>query len=71
MNEQRSSSLGWRKSSYSGSDGGCIEVAGAQPGFIAIRDSKDAHGPKLTFVVTEWRRFISRFKINESDRTRS
>jgi hypothetical protein len=37
----------WRKSSYSGSNGGeCVEVAGL-PGVVAVRDSKDPHGPVL------------------------
>ncbi|XVQ11728.1 DUF397 domain-containing protein [Spirillospora sp. CA-255316] len=37
----------WRKSSYSAANGGaCIEVAG-RPATIAIRDSKDPHGPQL------------------------
>jgi len=62
VDKQRPSSLEWRKSSYSGSDGGCIEVAGDRPGFIAIRDSKDVHGPKLAFVVDEWKRFISHLR---------
>ncbi|MFA1549321.1 DUF397 domain-containing protein [Actinomadura chokoriensis] len=39
--------LSWRKSSHSGSDGGqCVELAGARHG-VAIRDSKDPHGPTL------------------------
>ena len=38
----------WRKSSYSGSNGGnCIEVTTA-PGTVAVRDSNDPHGPMLT-----------------------
>ncbi|WP_395108852.1 DUF397 domain-containing protein [Actinomadura sp. SCN-SB] len=39
--------LTWRKATYSDSSGGsCVEVArnGAK---IAVRDSKDPHGPKL------------------------
>jgi hypothetical protein len=37
----------WRKSSYStGNGGACIEVADL-PTTIAIRDSKDPHGPQL------------------------
>ncbi|GAA2426336.1 DUF397 domain-containing protein [Actinomadura vinacea] len=37
----------WRKSSYSGGNGGnCIEVADL-PTTIAIRDSKDPDGPQL------------------------
>jgi len=31
----------WRKSRYSGSNGGnCVEVAGNLPGVVAVRDSK-------------------------------
>jgi hypothetical protein len=37
----------WRKSSHSGSDGGeCVELAGVD-GKVAVRDSKDPHGPVL------------------------
>lgn len=37
----------WRKSSYSGSNGGnCIEVT-TTPGTVAVRDSDDPHGPCL------------------------
>ncbi len=36
----------WRKSSYSGSNGGaCVEVADNLPGIVAVRDSKDPGGP--------------------------
>jgi hypothetical protein len=52
------SSRVWRKSSYSGASGGCIEVTGNMQGFVAIRDSKNAEGPELTFVMTEWVRFV-------------
>lgn len=37
----------WRKSSFSGNNGGaCVEVAGLA-GAIGVRDSKDPDGPKL------------------------
>ena len=40
----------WRKSSYSGSNGGgCVDVADNLPAIVAVRDSKDPHGPDLTF----------------------
>ena len=41
----------WRKSSYSGSNGGdCVELAdaaGAVADAVAVRDSKDPDGPVL------------------------
>jgi hypothetical protein len=48
----------WRKSSYSGGSGGnCVEVARNRPGIVAVRDSKDPHGPKLIFTPAEWEAF--------------
>jgi hypothetical protein len=49
----------WRKSSYSGGNGGnCVEV-GAQPqaGRVLVRDTKDREGPVLRFTPGAWRRF--------------
>lgn len=52
------SELTWRKSSYSGSDGGqCVEIA-ASPGTIHVRDSKDKAGPTLAFTASEWAAFV-------------
>lgn len=48
----------WRKSSYSGGQGGnCIEVADLT-GTVAVRDSKDQTGPTLTFTPEAWSAFI-------------
>jgi hypothetical protein len=52
----------WRKSSYSGNNGGnCVEV-GVAGRRIAIRDSKDPHGPVLAFAPKDWQRFAGRVK---------
>jgi hypothetical protein len=53
----------WRKSSYSGNGGGnCVEVTTSLPRVVAVRDSKDPHGPVLIISRDEWARFISRVR---------
>ncbi|WP_427921141.1 DUF397 domain-containing protein [Streptomyces sp. cg40] len=50
--------LEWVKSSYSGNNGNCIEVAVLPGGGRALRDSKDPSGPVLTFTNAEFTAFI-------------
>ncbi|MGV9340395.1 DUF397 domain-containing protein [Streptomyces sp. NPDC003688] len=58
MNKAASSTTTWRKSTYSGAEGGdCIEVA-AGPGAVHIRDSKSATGPLLTVSPATWTEFV-------------
>ncbi|WP_153411216.1 DUF397 domain-containing protein [Nocardia macrotermitis] len=49
----------WRKSSYSGGNGGsCVEVrfSGRR---VHVRDSKDKSGPVLSFSPGEWDAFVA------------
>ena len=58
----------WRKSSYSGQEGGnCVEVATVPDAGMAVRDSKDPHGSVLRFTKSEWRAFIAGVKSGEFD----
>jgi hypothetical protein len=58
----------WRKSSYSGGNGGaCVEIASNLPGIIAVRDSKDRQGPVLTFAPAEWRKFTAGVRGGQFD----
>lgn len=53
----------WRKSSYSNQDGGaCLEIADDFAAVVPVRDSKNPHGPALTFTATDWSSFVSAVK---------
>jgi hypothetical protein len=54
----------WRKSSYSGGNGGgCVEVgAQAQAGRVLVRDTRDRQGPVLGFSLQTWRQFAEQVK---------
>jgi Domain of unknown function (DUF397) len=53
----------WRKSSYSGGQGGqCVEVA-STPGHVAVRDTKDnGYGPVLRVSPAGWSRLVKTLK---------
>ncbi|MFI1307008.1 DUF397 domain-containing protein [Streptomyces sioyaensis] len=54
------------KSSYSGSQGECVEVAQNVPQVTAIRDSKDPAGSHLIVGAGAWASFIETLKADES-----
>ncbi len=54
----------WRKSTYSGNNGGqCVEV-GNTARLIAVRDSKDPDGTRLAFGREAWEAFTARLKAD-------
>jgi hypothetical protein len=50
--------LSWIKSSFSFSNGNCVQVASLPDGGAGVRDSKDPSGPVLRFTQSEWEAFL-------------
>jgi Domain of unknown function (DUF397) len=48
----------WRKSSYSGSSGECVEVGSAKRA-VVVRDTKDRAGAVLRVSAETWRAFAA------------
>ena len=60
-----SNAVTWRKSSYSGSNGGqCVEVAA--PGHVLVRDTQDRAGAVLEFGPDAWREFAAKVKADKA-----
>jgi hypothetical protein len=66
MNSHDLSAAVWRKSSYSGDNGGdCIEVAPGFGGVVPVRDSKVPEGAALVFPALSWSSFVAAVKCGE------
>jgi hypothetical protein len=62
---ERLARLRWRKSTYSGSNGGgCIEVVG-HGRRVLVRDTQDRTGPVLRFSPAAWQRFTDQVKRDQ------
>jgi Domain of unknown function (DUF397) len=57
----------WRKSSRSGSQTDCVEVAPAADGGLHVRDSKNPDGPVLTFSAGDWSVFLNASRAGTFD----
>lgn len=53
---------GWQKSSYSASNGHCVETARLADGCIGVRDSKVTDGPVLRFTPEAWNAFLGELR---------
>ncbi|MGQ4600978.1 DUF397 domain-containing protein [Nocardia sp. R6R-6] len=54
------SSPQWFKSSYSGNQADCVEVAFLDGGqVVGVRDSKNPTGPMVAFTPAEWDAFLA------------
>ncbi|MFG3007599.1 DUF397 domain-containing protein [Streptomyces calvus] len=51
----------FRKSSYSGAENACVEVADTAGNGRAVRDSKRQDGPLLTVSRDSWQAFVRQF----------
>ncbi|MFE9575338.1 DUF397 domain-containing protein [Nocardia sp. NPDC006044] len=57
----------WFKSSYSGGNNDCVEVAYLGDGAVGVRDSKNPSGPALVFAPSAWDAFITDARAGEFD----
>jgi hypothetical protein len=51
----------WRKPSYSGNGGNCVEVGNAAR-LILVRDTTDRDGGTLAFTAGAWRTFAAKIR---------
>ncbi|HEX7161912.1 MAG TPA: DUF397 domain-containing protein [Trebonia sp.] len=61
-------SVTWKKSSLSGYNANCVEVAGLSGDTIRVRDSKNPRGGVLNFTQSEWDAFLGGVRNGEFDR---
>ncbi|MDQ2883268.1 MAG: DUF397 domain-containing protein [Actinomycetota bacterium] len=57
----------WRKSTFSNSQGACVEVADLPGGGRGVRDSKNPAGAVLMFTGPEWSAFTAGVRAGEFD----
>ena len=55
------SRVGWRRSTYSGSNGNCVEIGTGGPA-VLVRDAKDQAGAVLAFTLDAWQLFADAVK---------
>ncbi|QIS19488.1 DUF397 domain-containing protein [Nocardia terpenica] len=58
----------WFKSSRSGPQKDCVEIAHLNQGQVGVRDSKNPTGPALVFTPSQWDTFTADVKGGAFDR---
>lgn len=66
MTTQYNNRLAWRKSTYSGANGDCVEVAESD-GLVAMRHSKEPDQGTIFYTRAEIAAFIKGCKAGEFD----
>ncbi|MBE1462799.1 DUF397 domain-containing protein [Kibdelosporangium phytohabitans] len=56
------SCLSWRKSSHSGKNGNCVELAWLTDGRVAVRNSRNPHGAVLIYDAYRLTSLVDRIK---------
>jgi len=67
MTDADLSDAAWRKSSLSGAEHNCVEVAFLDANTVAVRDSKNPAAGITQFTATEWQSFIAAVKQGKFD----
>ncbi|MGA4948642.1 DUF397 domain-containing protein [Streptomyces lydicamycinicus] len=55
----------WHKSTYSGQNDNCVEVADSDPNKVMFRDSKQADSAAVSVSPAAWAAFVSATKAGE------
>lgn len=56
--------MNWRKATYSGNGGNCVEVANRGT-TVAVRDSNDQEGTRLAVPASSWSAFTTRIRLGK------
>ena len=57
MADSERADIAWQKSTVSGGNGDCVEIA-FTPGAVFVRNSRDPQGSTLSFSYSEWAAFL-------------